>query len=91
MGIVYRGKENRMKARLLPACSSHLRELIIIALLLVFSERSNAGGKFGIYGIRMVPYGTDAKQFGEGTVRIHPQYFQIYLGVGIAFEMIHNL
>lgn len=31
------------------------------------------------------------QQLGEGTIRIHPQYFQIYLGVGIAFEMIQNL
>jgi opacity protein-like surface antigen len=42
-------------------------------------------------GVRYLKSVSVPQQLGEGTVRIHPQYFQIYLGVGIAFEMIQNL
>lgn len=54
-----------MIERIVPAGSGRIRGLIIIALLLVVSQCSNAGGKIGIYGIRMVPYGIDAKQYSD--------------------------
>ncbi|MBI4547885.1 MAG: hypothetical protein HY707_07895 [Ignavibacteriae bacterium] len=39
-------------------------------------------------GVRYLKSISLPQQLGEGTVRIHPQYFQIYLEVGASFEMI---
>lgn len=42
-------------------------------------------------GVRYLKSVSVPQQLGEGTVRIHPQYFQIYLGVGASFQMIQGL
>lgn len=40
-------------------------------------------------GVRYVKSFSVPQQLGEGSVKIHPQYFQAYFGVGVSFEMIH--
>ena len=37
-------------------------------------------------GIRYVKSFSVPQQLGEGSVKIHPQYFQVYLGIGLAFD-----
>jgi len=39
-------------------------------------------------GVRYLKSYSVPQQLGEGSVTIHPQYFQIYLGIGISFDMI---
>lgn len=39
-------------------------------------------------GVRYVKSFAVPQQLGEGSVKIHPQYFQIYLGIGASFEML---
>jgi opacity protein-like surface antigen len=38
-------------------------------------------------GIRYVKSFSVPQQLGEGSEKIHPQYFQIYLGIGVSFDM----
>lgn len=46
----------------------------------------NFSNKFAIDGgIRYVKSFSVPQQLGAGSVKIHPQYFQIYLGIGIGF------
>ena len=46
----------------------------------------NFSNKFAIDGgIRYVKSFSVPQQLGEGSVKIHPQYFQIYLGIGLGF------
>ncbi len=40
-------------------------------------------------GVRYVKSFSVPEQLGEGSVRIHPSYVQIYFGVGISLEMLH--
>ena len=47
----------------------------------------NFSNKFAIDGgIRYVKSFSVPQQLGEGSVKIHPQYFQIYLGIGLGFD-----
>jgi hypothetical protein len=47
----------------------------------------NFSNKFAIDGgVRYVKSFSVPQQLGEGSVKIHPQYFQIYLGIGIGFD-----
>jgi len=47
----------------------------------------NFSNEFAIDGgIRYVKSFAVPQQLGEGSVKIHPQYFQIYLGIGIGFD-----
>lgn len=41
-------------------------------------------------GVRYVKSFSVPQQLGEGAETIHPEYFQIYLGVGISFRMIRK-
>jgi len=41
-------------------------------------------------GVRYVKSFSVPQQLGEGSVDIHPQYFQIYIGVGMSFRMIRS-
>ena len=40
-------------------------------------------------GVKYLKSFSVPQQLGEGSVKIHPQYFQVYLGIGVSFEMIH--
>jgi len=69
----------------------------IILLGLAFPSFSSAGGKVGIYGIYMAPYGVDAKNysrpgFGGGIHAVVPipQVYEILAGVA-GFEYINLL
>jgi hypothetical protein len=47
----------------------------------------NFSNKFAIDGgIRYVKSFAVPQQLGEGSVKIHPQYFQVYLGIGLGFN-----
>lgn len=47
----------------------------------------NFSNKFAIDGgIRYVKSFSVPQQLGAGSVKIHPQYFQVYLGIGIGFS-----
>ena len=47
----------------------------------------NFSNKFAIDGgIRYVKSFSVPQQLGAGSVKIHPQYFQIYLGIGLGFN-----
>jgi len=39
-------------------------------------------------GVRYLQSFSVPQQLGEGSEKIHPQYFQIYLGIGASFDMI---
>ena len=39
-------------------------------------------------GVKYLKSFSIPEQLGEGSVRIHPQYFQIYLGIGASFDML---
>ena len=41
-------------------------------------------------GVKYVKSFSVPQQLGEGSVTIHPQYFQIYLGIGMSFDMLSN-
>jgi hypothetical protein len=41
-------------------------------------------------GVRYVKSFSVPQQLGEGSEKIHPQYFQIYLGIGASFDMIKS-
>jgi len=70
-----------------PRCFS-----LVFTFLLVLSAADHrpayAGGKIGIYGIYMIPYGTDAKDYshpgwgaGIHVVLPVPQFFDLFAGV----------
>lgn len=42
-------------------------------------------------GVRYVKSFSVPQQLGEGSVKIHPQYFQFYLGIGMSFEMMGEM
>jgi opacity protein-like surface antigen len=42
-------------------------------------------------GVRYVKSFSLPQQLGEGSVKVHPQYFQIYFGVGVSFETLKKL
>ncbi len=47
----------------------------------------NFSNKFAIDGgIRYVKSFSVPQQLGAGSVKIHPQYFQVYLGIGLGFD-----
>jgi hypothetical protein len=47
----------------------------------------NFSNKFAIDGgVRYVKSFSVPQQLGEGSVKIHPQYFQVYLGIGLGFN-----
>ena len=47
----------------------------------------NFSNKFAIDGgVRYVKSFAVPQQLGEGSVKIYPQYFQVYLGIGIGFD-----
>ena len=39
-------------------------------------------------GVRFLKSFAVPQQLGEGSVKVHPQYFQVYLGIGLSFDMI---
>lgn len=39
-------------------------------------------------GVRYLKTFSLPQQLGENSVRIHPQYFQVYIGIGMSFRMI---
>lgn len=39
-------------------------------------------------GVKYLKSFSVPEQLGEGSVRIHPQYFQIYFGIGASFDML---
>jgi opacity protein-like surface antigen len=39
-------------------------------------------------GVRFLKSFAVPQQLGEGSVEVHPQYFQVYLGIGLSFDMI---
>ncbi len=39
-------------------------------------------------GVRYLQSFSVPQQLGEGSEKIHPQYFQVYLGIGASFDMI---
>ena len=39
-------------------------------------------------GVRYLKTFSLPQQLGENSVRIHPQYFQIYVGIGVSFQMM---
>jgi opacity protein-like surface antigen len=41
-------------------------------------------------GVKYVKSFSVPQQLGEGSVTVHPQYFQVYLGIGMSFDMISN-
>lgn len=41
-------------------------------------------------GVKYLKSFSVPEQLGEGSVRIHPQYFQIYLGIGASFDMLSD-
>jgi hypothetical protein len=42
-------------------------------------------------GVRYVKSFSVPQQLGEGSETIHPQYFQIYLGIGVSFQMLSKI
>ena len=47
----------------------------------------NFSNKFAIDGgVRYLKSFAVPQQLGEGSEKIHPQYFQVYLGIGLAFD-----
>ncbi len=42
-------------------------------------------------GIRFLKSFSQPQQLGDGSVTVHPQYFQIYVGIGMASEWIRKL
>ncbi|MDH3269274.1 MAG: hypothetical protein OEM46_10515 [Ignavibacteria bacterium] len=47
----------------------------------------NFSNKFAIDGgVRYVKSFSVPQQLGEGSEKIHPQYFQVYLGIGLSFD-----
>jgi hypothetical protein len=47
----------------------------------------NFSNKFAIDGgVRYVKSFAVPQQLGEGSVKIYPQYFQVYLGIGLGFD-----
>jgi hypothetical protein len=41
-------------------------------------------------GVKYLKSFSVPQQLGEGSVRIHPQYAQIYLGIGVSLDMLHK-
>jgi hypothetical protein len=41
-------------------------------------------------GVRYVKTFNVPQQLGEGSVPINPEYFQVFLGFGVSFEMMHG-
>jgi hypothetical protein len=39
-------------------------------------------------GVRYLQSFSVPQQLGQGSEKIHPQYFQVYLGIGASFDMI---
>ncbi len=71
--------------------------LFTLVLFLAGSSTARAGGKVGIYGIRMVPYGLDAEQysrpgwgFGVHGVAPFPKVANIIAGT-VGFEIVNLL
>ncbi len=65
------------------------KAVLSLGLLLAVAQVSFAAGKAGIYGIRMVPYGDDAKKYSQTSwgVGLHvvapvPQLWNFLAGVG---------
>lgn len=56
---------------------------ITLGLDLNFSNKIAIDG-----GVRYLKTFSVPQQLGEGSEKIHPQYFQIYLGIGASFDMI---
>ena len=42
-------------------------------------------------GVKYLKSFSVPQQLGEGAVTIHPQYFQVYLGVGLPFHVLEDL
>jgi opacity protein-like surface antigen len=59
---------------------------ITLGLDLNFSNTISVDG-----GVKYLKSFSVPQQLGEGSVTVHPQYFQIYLGVGVSFDFISNL
>jgi len=56
---------------------------ITLGIDLNFSNKLAVDG-----GVRYLQSFSVPQQLGEGSEKIHPQYFQIYLGIGASFDMI---
>lgn len=39
-------------------------------------------------GVRYVKSFSVPEQLGAGSVRVYPQYYQVYLGIGVSFDML---
>jgi opacity protein-like surface antigen len=85
-----------MKSNLLLSSASRVGFVVMALLGLALSD-AVAGGKVGIYGIRMVPRGDDAKNFSRagygGGIHVvvpAPQTLSLFAGVA-GFEIINLL
>jgi len=41
-------------------------------------------------GVRYLKSFSVPEQLGEGSVRIHPQYVQVFLGLGVSLDLLHH-
>ncbi len=56
---------------------------ITLGVDLNFSNRIALDG-----GVKYLKSFSVPQQLGEGSVRVHPEYFQIYIGVGASFDLL---
>jgi hypothetical protein len=78
-------RENEIRQRLSDENHAVFGYDITLGIDLNFGNKWNIDG-----GIRFLKSFSLPQQLGEGSEKIHPEYFQIYLGVGISFTTIQE-
>ena len=76
-------RENEIRQNLRSEGNAVFGYDLTLGLDLNFSNKIALDG-----GVRFLKSFSVPQQLGEGSVRVHPYYFQIYFGIGISFDMI---
>jgi len=78
-----RNRENEIRQSLRSEGNVIFGYDITFGLDLNFSNKIALDG-----GVRYLKSFSVPQQLGDGSVRVHPYYFQIYLGIGASFDML---
>ena len=76
-------RENEIRQKLCSEEKTVFGYDITLGIDLNFSNKVSLDG-----GVRYVKSFSLPQQLGEGSEKIHPQYFQTYLGIGISFDTL---
>jgi opacity protein-like surface antigen len=77
-------RENEIRQNLNSETKAVFGYDLTLGMDLNFSNKIAAEG-----GVRYLKSFSVPQQLGDGSVKIHPQYFQIYLGIGASFRMFN--